>query len=98
MLQFTDIKNFMEAMKKSDQSAYVKVAIVSAVTGNMSCASDDDFEGACQAFLNAYVTASEPFDFDEVAYRAQRLVDDGKYEEPNVKCFKKAILESMEYH
>lgn len=93
-MNYTEIKITIKSLSDADQSFMFKASIVSAVTSNMDLGAYDDegFEELCNRFAKAVLSTDDGWpDFDEVAYRAQQLIDDGEYEFPTIECFEEAI-------
>ena len=55
---------------------------------------NENFEELCNRFAEAVLSTRDDWpDFDEIACRAQLLLDDGTYEFPTVECFQQAIAD-----
>ena len=93
-MTYPEIKTLIKNLSDADQSFMFKASIVSAVTSNMDLGAYDDegFSEICARFAKAVLSTDDGWpDFDEVAYRAQQLIDDGEYEFPTIECFEEAI-------
>ena len=93
-MTYTEIRTTIKSLSDADQSFMFKASIVSAVTSNMDLGAydDDGFSEICSRFAKAVLSTDDGWpDFDEVAYRAQQLIDDGEYEFPTIECFEEAI-------
>lgn len=94
-MNFNDIRIKIDALKQADQSFMFKASIVNAVQCNMDLGPYDDegFEELCNRFAIAVMSDQDSGwpDFEEVAYRAQMLLDDGTYEFPTIECFEQAM-------
>ena len=96
-MNYTEIRNLIKSLSDADQSFMFKASVADAVMHNMDLGPYDDegFEELCNRFSKAVLADSDSGwpDFDEVAYRAQMLLDDGTYEFPTVECFEQAIAD-----
>lgn len=95
-MTYTEIINTINALSKDDQSFVFKACIASAVMSEMDIGAYDDegFEEVCSRFAHAVAKSSGGWPaFGEVAYRAQQLIDDGKYETPTLECFMEALAD-----
>ena len=93
-MTYTEIQTLIKNLSDADQSFMFKASIVSAVTSNMDLGAYDDegFEELCSRFAKAVLSTDDDWpDFDEIAFRAQQLIDDGEYEFPTIECFEEAI-------
>lgn len=93
-MTYTEIQTLITSLADSDPSFVFKASVVSAVTSNMDLGAYDDegFEELCSRFAKAVLSTDDDWpDFDEVAYRAQQLINDGDYEFPTIECFEEAI-------
>ena len=94
-MTYPEIRTLIKSLSEDDQSFMFKASIVSAVTSNMDLGAYDDegFSEICSRFAKAVLSDSDSHwpDFDEVACRAQLLLDDGTYETPTIECFEEAI-------
>lgn len=93
-MTYPEIRTLIKSLSEDDQSFMFKASIVSAVTSNMDLGAYDDegFSEICSRFAKAVLSTRDEWpDFDEVAYRAQQLIEDGEYETPTIECFEEAI-------
>lgn len=93
-MTYPEIKTLIKSLSDDDQSFMFKASIVSAVTSNMDLGAYDDegFSEICSRFAKTVLSTDDGWpDFDEVAYRAQQLIEDGEYETPTIECFEEAI-------
>ena len=93
-MTYPEIRTLIKSLSEDDQSFMFKASIVSAVTSNMDLGAYDDegFSEICSRFAKAVLSTDDGWpDFDEVAYRAQQLIEDGEYETTTIECFEEAI-------
>lgn len=96
-MNYTEIRNLIKSLSDADQSFMFKASIAEAVTSNMDLGPYDDegFEELCNRFSQAVLADSDSKwpDFEEVAFRAQMLLDNGQFESPTIECFEQAVAE-----
>ena len=91
---YVDLINHIKAEQRTDPSYPLRIEIASAVSGNMYTErmTNDEVNAVCQRIFNALINYDYEWpDIDEIAYRIQRLLDDGEYDEPNAECVQCAL-------
>lgn len=80
--------------QRADSSYALRMSIASSVSGNVSLKemTTKQVNELCDRIYKCLIECDDDWpDIDEVAYRIQRLLDDGEYNEPNDECVAQAF-------
>lgn len=92
-MNYNEISEMLAKLEAEDKAIVLKIDIASAINHNFDLAPYDNegYEEICNRFEKALMEIGDWKDLDEVAYRAQDLINDGYYQFPTIECFKEAI-------
>ena len=92
-MNYNEISEMLAKLEAEDKAIVLKIDIASAINHNFDLAPYDNegYEEICNRFEKALMEVGDWGDLDEVAYKAQNLIDNGDYEFPTIECFKEAI-------
>lgn len=96
---FAELIDDINREQRADSSYVLRMQIASAVSGNVSLKemTSKQINELCGRVYKCLIECDDDWpDIDEVAYRIQRLLDDGEYDEPNDECVAQAFEDSRQ--
>lgn len=96
---FAELIDDINREQRADSSYALRMSIASAVSGNVSLKemTTKQVNELCDRIYKCLIECDDDWpDIDEVAYRIQKLLDDGEYEKPNDECVAQAFEDSRQ--
>lgn len=99
MKTYVELIDDINREQQADSSYALRMQIASAVSGNVSLKemTSKQINALCERIYANLIECDDEWpDIDEVAYRIQKLLDDGEYDEPNDECVAQAFEDSRQ--
>lgn len=98
-MKYSTLLNIVNALKKEQPDAFVKMSVAVEVSSNIDTSSYDEegFEELCSRVYNAYMQ-SDKADLSLMCYYIQDLIDNGFYDSPTKECVERALDNAEHYY